>query len=43
MQTAFDIVAIGECLIEFVPSFNQEQGKLNFSVTDRKWIYNRDN
>ncbi|MDI9481780.1 MAG: carbohydrate kinase [Bacillota bacterium] len=31
MQKIYDIVAIGECLIDFVPSSNQEQGKLNFS------------
>ncbi|HHW49167.1 MAG TPA: carbohydrate kinase [Clostridiaceae bacterium] len=31
MQKKYDIVAIGECLIDFVPSPYQEQGKLNFS------------
>jgi sugar/nucleoside kinase (ribokinase family) len=31
MQKKYDIVAIGECLIDFVPSSYQEKGKLNFS------------
>jgi len=31
MQKKYDIVAIGECLIDFVPSLYQEKGKLNFS------------
>lgn len=31
MQKQFDIVAIGECLIDFVPSSHKEKGKLNFS------------
>lgn len=31
MQKIYDIVAIGECLIDFVPSSYQEEGKLNFS------------
>ncbi|HHW48457.1 MAG TPA: carbohydrate kinase [Clostridiaceae bacterium] len=31
MQKKYDIVAIGECLIDFVPSPMQEEGKLNFS------------
>ncbi|MGI6176543.1 MAG: carbohydrate kinase family protein [Christensenellales bacterium] len=31
MSKPFDVVAIGECLIDFVPSAHQEQGKLNFS------------
>jgi fructokinase len=31
MRKKYDIVAIGECLIDFVPSSNQEKGKLNFT------------
>ena len=31
MQKTYDIVAIGECLIDFVPSGHPEQGKLSFS------------
>jgi len=31
MKKTYDIVAIGECLIDFVPYSHQEQGKLNFS------------
>jgi fructokinase len=30
MQKTYDIVAIGECLIDFVPFSSQEHGKLNF-------------
>ncbi len=31
MQKHIDIAAIGECLIDFVPSFHQEPGRLNFT------------
>lgn len=31
MRKRYDIIAIGECLIDFVPSPHQEKGKLNFS------------